>query len=675
MRSLWRALAAAHDLPAGAAQIVAAEQVVRRADAAGDAHLRFAARLLATRAYVRGGAPVKAYRTFLWCRTDAGQRPARYHRRYRHTLLWQHKTLVGTLAAVPEVPLARVHALLDDLEERFTAAGHSVAVVHEKRHLLARATGDTAAAAFWYERWVAEPRDALSDCAGCAAAEQVAHLAEQGRDEEAIALVQPVLAGDPGCSQQPQGLLTALLLPYARTGRLREAAEAHLQAYRALRPHLADLGAIAAHITFCASTGNLERGREILERHLGWLEEAPTPGAALRFAVAGALVLHRLEGDAGLAGRLAARATALAARFDARDGSVRHTARVAAMLAADPLVRRVPLGAAAGEPAEEGLPERITRARAAIGAGRFDAAVAELVEAVALCAEQGRDGEGARLRVELVEACLGAGRWREAAEAGEEALLLLRRTGTPAETTRCRLRLAAAYRELGDEDDALAMLDQAVTELTGAGDDAALGVAHETAGDVLYQRNDDAAAALRYTTAAAAYQRAALLPDEMRALRRALAAWRWADEPDSVLATLADADRLAAGLPATLAATPALRWELATLGREAARALLDMDRPVEALVRITGVAPAFRSIEAFAEAAEADLIHGDVLLDLDRPEDAEPLLRSTLAGLPRDADEVYSAAWRLVRALAALGRDHDATALRVEYGFEEDDVV
>ena len=84
-----------------------------------------------------------------------------------------------------------------------------------------------------------------------------------------------MLAGRLTCSEQPQGILTTLLLPYLRTGRLEQARDAHRRAYRLHRPNLADLGDIADHIEFCALTGNEARGLEILERHLGWLDRAP----------------------------------------------------------------------------------------------------------------------------------------------------------------------------------------------------------------------------------------------------------------------------------------------------------------------------------------------------------------------------------------------------------------
>ncbi|HET9518015.1 MAG TPA: tetratricopeptide repeat protein, partial [Actinoplanes sp.] len=150
-----------------------------------------------------------------------------------------------------------------------------------------------------------------------------------------------------------------------RTGRIDDAAEAHRKAYRLIRDKVADLADIGEHIAFCARTGNEHRGLEILQRHLDWLDRAPSPSAAMEFAASGALLLRRLTavghgevlvrrrafGDrpaaevpaATLAESLAAQASELAAQFDARNGTSRQGRRIDAILDAEPFGVDVPL--------------------------------------------------------------------------------------------------------------------------------------------------------------------------------------------------------------------------------------------------------------------------------------------------------------------------------------------
>jgi cellulose synthase operon protein C len=364
---LWAWLREAKQMPYGPAQIALAEQVIRGADAGRLADLMFGARMFARSAYALGGEPAKSFAAFAWCLAEYDRDPGRWTAADNNQLLWDFKGVIWAMTTFPEVPLDRIYAVLDDMERRYRTGGHSMHAVYACRHEVAVHLGDAAAADEWYARWCAAPRDKLSNCAGCDPTSKVEHLAARGRDEEAVAVAGPVLAGRLSCVQQPQGILTVLLLPYLRTGRLAEAVDAHRRAYRLLRPHVRNLEWIGDHVQFCALTGNEALGLEIVQRHLDWIERPPSPYAAMRFASAAALVLRRLTGSGHggltvsrrcgqttvrrLADELAESATAFAARFDQRSGTSFHSGWVAARLAAEPLVEHLPLSPTATRPA------------------------------------------------------------------------------------------------------------------------------------------------------------------------------------------------------------------------------------------------------------------------------------------------------------------------------------
>lgn len=360
---LWDLLNQVYRMPYGSAQIALVEQVIAHADAQRLADLAFAARMQATTSYAYGGEPARSFVTFSWCLAEFDRNPTQWAGHQR-TLLWHFKYMVSALTRFPEVPLERTFAVLDDMEGRWRATGHSMHAVHAYRHRVHRHVGDLVQAQDQYVRWCAAPRDDLSDCLGCDPSAKASWLASQNRDEEAVALGEPVLAGQLTCSEQPQGILTTLLKPYLRTGRLDEARDAHRRAYRAHRPNLADMGDIADHIEFCAITGNEARGVEILERHLGWLDRAPSPHAAMIFAAAGALVLRRakeqghevrlhrpahrdrpatdIAGEA-LREELTTLALDTAAKFDARNETDYQGRLVRELLDAEQLVDYLPL--------------------------------------------------------------------------------------------------------------------------------------------------------------------------------------------------------------------------------------------------------------------------------------------------------------------------------------------
>lgn len=340
--------------PFGANQIALAEEAIAQADALGDEALRFDARMAATNAYQHGGEPAKGFVTFSWCLAQYDRDPEKfgYH---EHLLLWYFKYMVNSLTRFPEVPLARTYAVLDDMQRRYQRGGHSLQAVHKHRWLVASHIGDREAADRHYDAWQSAPRDSNSDCRGCDPTDQVWHLSQRGRDEDAIALTEPVLAGRLTCAEQPQAILTQLLLPYLRTSRFEQARSAHHTAYRALRANPANLSELADHLYFLAVSGNESYALELVQRHLTWLDRAPTPFAEMWFAAAVALVLRRVTetgGDyeladgrmtAALSTELAARATTLASRFDERNGTTHQSAEIAACLSATPLVDRLEL--------------------------------------------------------------------------------------------------------------------------------------------------------------------------------------------------------------------------------------------------------------------------------------------------------------------------------------------
>ncbi|MEV4627520.1 hypothetical protein AB0J90_14640 [Micromonospora sp. NPDC049523] len=984
---LWSVYEQAADMPFGAGQIAAVEQLIRQVDAKGDQELAFAARMLGTSAYTYGGEPAKSFVTFSWCLADYDRNPQPYHQQHVHTLLWHFKHMVNALLDFPEVPLERTYAVLDDMERRYREGGHSLQAVYKYRHLVARHRGADEETEEWYRKWVTAPRDELSDCAGCDPSGQVRHLAGTGQVEAAVAVAEPVLAGQLTCNEQPQGILTSLLVPYLRSGRRERARDAHRRAYRRLRGNLADLGSIGEHVEFCAVTGNESRGLEIVERHLDWLDRAPSPADAMSFAAAAALLLRRLDETGhgeltvhrqaygerpaaelpvgALAEDLRQLAVDLAARFDSRNGTSSQSSWIGRRLAAEPIGEHLPLSPTArrrtapasvaasvvptmGEmpagatvppvpspadiPAEataselleladqhwkteryehlrvllrvlderfgngngngggdgggsdgagdgdgggsdagrvltpadearwvelraaelvvaddrlaaiellrratelyrqladhrrewavagrlgvllcherdeaEGLPlveaglayltehgdraevagaqdraalalaglqrwpealeavelaaeaaadvddpylvariglrraiclqaagrredardaaarardsyrtlavpdrlaaacichaqnldnptdvrdaldealpfatgeaalhVRIGRGRASLALDRPADAVEDLVEAVAICAEQGIVDGSAFLRFELANAYRRAGRALDAAEVGEEAVRELDRLGHQGDADRCRHLLAGVYRELDEDQLALSLLDQLAENLDGPDNLGGRAQVLEEAGDLLYAQDRDALAAQRFASAATAYGLAGMSLDGSRARRREADAWHWAGEADAALVAVERAEAVLAALPAEAADEPAVIWESSMLSDSAARALIAAERPEEALRRVEGVPGRLRAIEAFGEALQVELLTGEVLLRLDRAVEAEPILRTVLGALPTGSPAVRRAAWLLAEALGQSGRGEEAEALRREHDLDTD---
>ncbi|MEH1128537.1 hypothetical protein [Micromonospora sp. CPCC 206061] len=506
-------MARADGMPYGAAKTAVVEEAVRYADAADDLALSFATRMELVNAYQYGAEPGKSFVPFSWCLSTYDADPKRFGG-HTHTLLWYFKYMISNLTGFPEIPLDRTYAVLDDMERRWRAGGHTMHAVHRYREMIAAHVGDTDTEVEQFRLWSAAPRDALSDCIGCDPTGKVRHLSRHARYEEAVGVALPVLQGRMTCREQPQHILTSLLSAYVHTGRLTEAADAHRRAYRALRADRGELEAVADHVLFCALTGNEVRALELVERHLGWLDNPPSPRAIMRFASAAALTLGRVAPDlrvrrsgvevtaAALATELAEQAAEVAARFDARNGSKQQSDIVANTIAAEPWVEYLPLSETARRaaerrsatapaspsspatpPAEPAPPAPIDpgltgdalldhaeerwRVRDTAGARAAWAAFADRVPEAARTPSQAArllDANGLQIVDEDPQAALTS--WRESLSAHADL-------GDEYRVRRARARIGMLLCQLGEVDEGLATGEEPLRKLFTEGDPAA----------------------------------------------------------------------------------------------------------------------------------------------------------------------------------------------------------
>lgn len=370
-------------MPVGRERIAVAEAAIRHADALDDPDLSFAARLAATDAY---SGPTRSYLrdadhrmlvAFSWCVAEYDRDPSRRSAWEVYALRWFFKNAVVVMRDNPAVPLDRIRSVLDRMKALYQANGQSRHAVDQYRWELELQVGNRAEQDRLYDAWVSAARDENSVCDHWDLILQMTHLTNRGREEEAAELAIPALSGEPSCTR-PCHLLGAGLLflaraevlteamePFLRTGRLSEAAYAHHLAYRRMRRahekrQIAEsdrMGEIALHIRFCAITGNESRGLDIAETYLDALEQMPKPEDEMLFSAAAAQVLRRAAERgrttvrtggrtaeaAEMGEHLAERATAIAVRFDARNGTSTQCDRVASWLTAEPLTDRLPI--------------------------------------------------------------------------------------------------------------------------------------------------------------------------------------------------------------------------------------------------------------------------------------------------------------------------------------------
>ncbi|QNS03891.1 tetratricopeptide repeat protein [Streptomyces xanthii] len=284
-----------------------------------------------------------------------------------HSLHWVFKWMTNGMLNQPHIPLASIEKWLGEMEHRYKVAGHSERAVRMSEFYVADHLGDEERATRAYDAWLAADRDDKADCHACELNGQGARQADLRHDERALELWGPVLAGELTCAHEPHAALASSLLPLLRLGRPEEARANHLRGLRLVRQMESMRGAFASHVEFCALTGNEARALELLAERPAYFTDSGDPQGLKNFLAVTALVMDRLVGlglgeqrvpgpagrdwtAAELAVHARGEALAVAARFDARNGTDVVSRRVRERMDQRPLVERLPLGVRVARP-------------------------------------------------------------------------------------------------------------------------------------------------------------------------------------------------------------------------------------------------------------------------------------------------------------------------------------
>lgn len=375
-----RAFLEAYNMPTGMPKHEALERAARMSDALGHLPLGVSCRIsLIDSAYYLARYDLMLA-PFAWARAAEEKDPEAFNDYERHSLNWSHKWIATGLRRDPRFSLDQLQAVIGQLADRYGRLGFSVQPVHGARAEYAYHVGDMTGLAEHLGKYLATESGPMADCDACVVEEQVWMLARLGRHQEAAAHGWEGLSGNTNCATQPQGILSALLWPLLEIGDTERAAHAHTTAYRLIKDDEIT-SYVHEHIRFCALTGNVSRGEEILRRSLHKVTATQLPADEMSFAECASVLLQRISPDAvfevpsvgtltaaALLDRLSTRAVELAKAFDARNGTSAWTERITRSLEqadyphVELAVPSAPVAAPAEEPVVFGDPVEIAEA-------------------------------------------------------------------------------------------------------------------------------------------------------------------------------------------------------------------------------------------------------------------------------------------------------------------------
>ncbi len=545
-----REISRVRKMPYGIARTQAAEQQVRLVEAEGpDASRAYALNVL-VESFVWGGEVERAYLPFTKAVRWYDEHPEHFDAEDTHGLFWSFKWMVGHLSDFPDIPAEQIEATLADMERRYALAGLGRDAVAFEAFGWARLRGSDDVDAL-FEEWVRTPRDDYSQCHACDPGDRASYLVERGDDDEAARLIQATLDSGATCATEPADMLSTLALIHLDAGRAEQAVATHRRAVAALAGAPSDMtSARGSRFVLLARGGQTRRALRALTEDAHLLLEADTPHGRFDFltdVVAGTAALlpdaaaHPVTLDgvpasdvAALHAWCVAEATALAAAFDARNGTDRFarrltearetrpadvtldlaviptgtptgTAPVAAQVPAPVVVSDDgPLGPLGSDPASlpGGLLDDLVvtdesaadRAERLVRGGDLVAGAAAWIEASASAQAQGRLADAGLALAEAARCAQEAGDEEGAAATYPAAVSRMRAGGVePEVVTAVVVAWAPVAAATGDAQAVLGAVDALLTELSdAAGPAATADAAADLAGADLAERAEAA---------------------------------------------------------------------------------------------------------------------------------------------------------------------------------------
>jgi hypothetical protein len=214
--------------PEGKVKISILEEAIRIADVHLGPDEQFDTRMELVNTAIFSGHGEKAIVAFAWCLAHYDKHPESTN---DYQMMWSYKWVADRLLLFPDIELAKVESTFEDLKKRFIQTGYGPHYYYYLKHALAMNLEKTDEAEYYYEKWITEPSDSLSDCYACTLANKTKGLLYLGKTEEAFAVAEPILAGHASCHSVPHRTYADLLLPLLKEGRKTESDEYYQKCY------------------------------------------------------------------------------------------------------------------------------------------------------------------------------------------------------------------------------------------------------------------------------------------------------------------------------------------------------------------------------------------------------------------------------------------------------------
>ncbi|QRV02115.1 hypothetical protein JTE88_08585 [Arcanobacterium phocisimile] len=286
-------------------------QAAKVAEDRGDMKMAVRCYVELVTAYVQGGESTRVIAPFAWLERNFRDNPQwfddvelpGYSDGLIHQLGWYYKYVFSAARELPNVSVVQTEQILQRMHDFYQQQSDPQRAWYFRNYEMYRRLGEQEKAEGFYQQWLNADRSELSDCALCDPGHEVDYYARLEQWDKAIEIGEEALGAESQCSNQPEQLLSDLLLPWLYSGRDDKAWAAHLRAYRRYQQSATYLQNLDQQLVYLAVSGRagrperLERGLTIVSRHIPWIKEAESPRVLLDFAATVTLMLDSFDGE------------------------------------------------------------------------------------------------------------------------------------------------------------------------------------------------------------------------------------------------------------------------------------------------------------------------------------------------------------------------------------------
>ena len=271
-------------------QIGIVEQLIRAADAAGDLHEGYHARMQLIGLTQYQARKDKSLVAFSWCLGQADQHPDEFD---PHELLWKFKWMLEFLPASFAVSKEKIHSVEDEMETRLLAAGYNCRPVEFLRWNSALMMDDHDRCNESFAKWKSIPRDEMADCEACELHAVVRLHAWQGDDTQAIHVAKNLVSRKLSCMEVPEFTYQTLVRPYLRTGQMDTFLKLQPGWYEKTRTS-PDYLSVIAELAFGLTAANkINDAAEMILNHTNWAAKVVDHEDEFVYTSVASIVLER----------------------------------------------------------------------------------------------------------------------------------------------------------------------------------------------------------------------------------------------------------------------------------------------------------------------------------------------------------------------------------------------